>query len=73
MNENLIFMLRYMQENYEWISLQHLADFLIIVRGMFQRIITTVNGCSFSENILKLKMKICRELLRSALTISENS
>ncbi|HUM82610.1 MAG TPA: AraC family transcriptional regulator [Lachnospiraceae bacterium] len=71
MNENLIFMLRYMQENYEWISLQHLADFFNYSPRHVQRIITTATGCSFSENILKLKMKHAAELLRSALTISE--
>ena len=72
MNENMIFILQYMQKHYATITLSHLAEFFNYSERQIQRIITTATGLSFSENIKKMRMNHAAELLRKTnLTVSE--
>ena len=72
MNENLIFILRYMQDNYNNITLQHLADFFNYSPRHIERIIKTATGNSFKDNILRLRMQHAKQLLQdSSLTVTE--
>lgn len=64
MNENLIFILQYMQKHYTTITLSHLAEFFNYSERQIQRIITTATGLSFSENIKKLRMNHAADLLK---------
>lgn len=64
MNENIIFILQYMQNNYATITLSHLASFFNYSERQMQRIITSATGCSFSENIKKLRMKHALTMLQ---------
>lgn len=70
-DENLIFILRYMQENYNHIKMKELADFFNYSERHMLRILQTYTGMSFGENILKLKMKRSSELLaKSRMSIA---
>jgi len=72
MNENVIFILQYMQKHYTTITLSHLADFFNYSERQMQRIITTVTGLSFSENIKKMRMTHAAGLLTNTnLTVQE--
>lgn len=62
-DENLIFILRYMQENYATITLKHLANFFNYSERHLQRILKAATGRTFSENILKLRMEHAADLL----------
>lgn len=66
MNENLMFILRYMQENYAAITLKHLSEFFNYSERQLQRIIKSATGRSFSENILKLKMDHAADMLKTS-------
>ena len=74
-DENVVFILKYMQENYSTVTLSGLAEFFNYSERQIQRIIKKSTGCSFSENIQKLKMKHAAQLLsdpdRSISAISE--
>ncbi len=62
-DENVIFLLKYMQENYTSITLKDLADFFNYSERQIQRIIKNCTGMSFSQNIQKLKMRRAARLL----------
>lgn len=62
-NENVVFLLKYMQENYTTITLKDLADFFNYSERQIQRIIKNCTGMSFSQNIQKLKMRQAGRLL----------
>ncbi len=62
-DENVIFILKYMQENYCTVSLKELSDFFNYSERHIQRIIKSSTGASFSENIQKLKMRQAIRLL----------
>lgn len=62
-DENVVFLLKYMQENYTTITLKDLADFFNYSERQIQRIIKSCTGMSFSQNIQKLKMRQATRLL----------
>jgi len=62
-DENFLFMLHYMQENYKTITLKHLSEFFNYSERHVQRIIKATTGMNFSEHIQKLKMNHAVELL----------
>lgn len=61
--ENVIFILKYIQEHYCSVTLKELSDFFNYSERQLQRIIKNSTGMSFSENILRLKMRRARRLL----------
>lgn len=70
-NQNLIYILKYMQNHYTHITLKELAAFFNYSDRQLQRIIKASTGLSFSENILKLKMRQAARLLKNPdLTIN---
>ena len=75
-DENVIFILKYMQENYSTVTLSSLAEFFNYSERQIQRIIKKSTGISFSENIQKLKMKHAAQLLmdpdRSVSAVAED-
>lgn len=62
-DENVIFILKYIQENYCTVTLKELAHFFHYSERQLQRIIKSSTGSSFSENIQKLKMRQAVRLL----------
>lgn len=62
-NQNLIYILKYMQNHYTHITLKELAAFFNYSERQLQRIIKASTGLSFSENIQKLKMRQATRLL----------
>lgn len=73
--ENLMYILRYMQEHYTTVSLKELADFFNYSERQLQRILQNATGMSFIQNIQKQKMTKAADLLThsnlSIATISE--
>lgn len=61
--ENLLFILRYMQENYTTVTLHYLAKFFNYSERQIQRIIKNATGLGFTENIQKIKMSRAADLL----------
>lgn len=71
-DQNLIFILKYMQEHYASITLKDLALFFNYSERQLQRIIKSSTGMSFSENIQKLKMNQAAKLLSNPdLSVSQ--
>lgn len=64
-DENVVFLLKYMQENFTSVTLGSLAEFFNYSERQIQRIIKKSTGMSFSENIQRLKMKRAAQLLRN--------
>lgn len=64
-NQNLIYILKYMQNHYTHITLKELSAFFNYSERQLQRIIKASTGLSFSENILKLKMRQAARLLKN--------
>lgn len=62
-DQNLIYILKYMQEHYSTITLKELSSFFNYSERQVQRIIKNSTGMSFSENIQKLKMLQAARLL----------
>lgn len=62
-DQNLLYILKYMQEHYATISLKELSVFFNYSERQLQRIIKSSTGMSFSENIQKLKMRHAARLL----------
>lgn len=62
-DQNLVYILKYMQEHFTTVSLKELSAFFNYSERQLQRIIKTSTGMSFSENILKLKMNHAARLL----------
>lgn len=72
MNENTIFIIEYMQKNYNTITLSHLAKFFNYSERQMHRIIKTATGMTFSDNIKKIRMGHAKELLSNPnLTVHE--
>ena len=71
-DDNLIFILKYMQEHYKTVTLGELSDFFHYSERQLQRIIKNGTGLSFSENLQELKMKKAGRLLtNSTWTVTE--
>lgn len=62
-DENVVYLLKYMQEHYTTVTLKDLADFFNYSERQIQRIIKNCTGMSFSQNIQKLKMRQAARLL----------
>lgn len=62
-DENVIFLLKYIQENYSTVTLCSLSEFFNYSERQIQRIIKRSTGISLRENIQKLKMKHAAQLL----------
>ena len=62
-NENLLFILKYMQSHYSTLTLKELSSFFNYSERQLQRIIKASTGLSFSDNIQKLKMRQAARLL----------
>lgn len=72
--ENLMYILRYMQANYKTVSLKELSSIFNYSERQLQRIIQHATGHTFIENIQNQKMKQASALLaNSTLPISEIS
>lgn len=70
-SENVILLLKYIQEHYNTISLSELAEFFNYSERQIQRLLKNYTGMSFRENIQKLKMKqASRLLVNSKLSVS---
>lgn len=65
MNQTTIFIIEYMQKNFRNITLNHLAAFFNYSERQMQRIIRTATGYSFSENILQIRMRHAKTMLRA--------
>lgn len=73
-DENLMYILRYMQANYKTVSLKELSSIFNYSERQLQRIIQNATGHTFIENIQNQKMKQASELLKnSTLPVSEIS
>lgn len=71
-NENTVYILQYMQKNYNTITLNDLAKFFNYSERQVQRIIRNATNLSFRDNILKLRMSHAAELLTTSnLTVSD--
>ena len=62
-DENIVFILKYIQEHYCTVTLKELSSFFNYSERQLQRIIKSSTGMSFSENILKMKMGQAARLL----------
>lgn len=62
-DDNLIFILKYMQDNFMTISVGELARFFNYSERQIQRIIKNYTGMNFTDNIKKMKMKRASMLL----------
>ena len=62
-NENLIFILKYIQEHFATVTLKELSSFFNYSERQLQRIIKSSTGMSFSENIQQLRMNQTTRLL----------
>lgn len=72
--ENLMYILRYMQEHYTTVSLKELAAFFNYSERQLQRILQNATGMTFMENIQKQKMTKAADLLaHSNLSIANIS
>lgn len=72
MNEETLFILQYMQENYTTISLSHLAEFFNYSERQIQRIIKDATGLNFNDNIKYIRMHHASDMLAdTSLTVSE--
>lgn len=72
--ENLMYVLRYMQANYKTVSLKELSSIFNYSERQLQRIIQNATGHTFIENIQNQKMKQAADLLQnSTLPVSEIS
>ena len=62
---NIIYILKYMQENYATITMKDLSVFFNYSERHLQRLIKQSTGLSFSDNIIKLKMQHAAKLLQN--------
>ncbi len=65
-SEDVVFILKYIQEHFNTVSLAELSKFFNYSERQIQRIIKTSTDLSFSENILRLKMKKAKKLLKNS-------
>lgn len=63
LSRDTILIIQYMQKNYSTITLKHLAEFFNYSERQMQRIILAATGCTFSENLLRLRMSHAAALL----------
>lgn len=61
--DNAIFILKYMQDNFMTVSISELSVFFHYSERQIQRIIKSRTGMSFSDNIRKLKMGRAAQML----------
>lgn len=61
--QDLIYILKYMQEHFATVTLKELSEFFNYSERQIQRIIQTGTGSSFSKNIQRLKMNRAVHLL----------
>ncbi len=75
-NTDIIYILRYLQEHYNTITMRELSSFFNYSERQMQRILQTYTGLSFTQNIKKMKMTHASVLLKntdlSVAKISEN-
>ena len=64
-SENIIYILRYLQEHFSDVSLKEMSDFFNYSERQLQRIIEKATGMTFTENIQKQRMKKAQNLLES--------
>lgn len=62
-SENIVFILRYIQKNYNHITLKELSSFFNYSERQLQRILYKATGMSFMEIVQKQKMKTAEQLL----------
>lgn len=62
-SENVVYMLRYMQENYKTVTLSSLASFFGYSERQVLRILKNSTGMSFRENIQNIRMKHAGRML----------
>lgn len=73
-NTDIIFILRYLQEHYNNISMNELSTFFNYSERQMQRILQTYTGSTFTQNVKKLKMSQADNLLKNTnLTIANIS
>ncbi|MBQ7147695.1 MAG: helix-turn-helix domain-containing protein [Pseudobutyrivibrio sp.] len=65
-NDNLVFILHYMEEHYSTVSLNELADFFGYSERQLQRIIKKATGKTFMENIQFHRIKRAEDLLKKS-------
>lgn len=71
-DNNLMFILRYMQSNYTDVTLKELSNIFNYSERQLQRIILSATGMTFTENIQKQKIEMAAKLLlESERSISE--
>lgn len=64
-NTDIVLVLKYLQENYNTVTLKQMAELFNYSDRQLQRIIKYSTGISFSENIQKLKMQQATRLLKN--------
>ncbi len=62
-NEDIIFILRYLQEQFSTITMKELSAFFNYSERQMQRILLTYTGMSFRDNVRKMKMSQSAHLL----------
>ncbi|XME00946.1 helix-turn-helix domain-containing protein [Lachnospiraceae bacterium C1.1] len=73
-SDNVIYILRYLQEHYDTVTLKQLSAFFNYSERQIQRIIERATGMGFLENIQLQRMKKAEQLLiNSRLSIDEIS
>lgn len=65
-DENIVYVLRYLQMHYKTLTLTELSDFFGYSTRQMQRLLHAATGLSFRKNILKLKMNEAQRLLKEA-------
>lgn len=65
-SEDLIFLLKYMQEHYTTVTLKELAAFFNYSERHIQRVLKQSTGAGFMENIQIMKMREAARLLRES-------
>ena len=72
--DNALFLLTYLQEHYDTITLQELADFFHYSRRQVERIIESTTGYTFTENVRRQKIhRVCQLLDSTDLSIEDIS
>lgn len=70
-DQNLFYILNYMQKHYDTVTLQEIAAFFNYSERKIQRLVISVTGINFSANILRLKMdQAGRLLMQSDMSVT---
>jgi AraC-like DNA-binding protein/mannose-6-phosphate isomerase-like protein (cupin superfamily) len=71
-NENVVQILKYMQDHYATVSLAELSSVFSYSQRQLQRIIKEATGIGFSDNLRKIKLLIAARLLRNtSMSVAE--